>query len=658
MIHPDHVEYAAWFEANPIEAHEIIFKHRREFTSCPDQHELLRRLHNVDNDPQYHNVLAKCFREFGKSSLMEEFLILMLVWERTKNAMIIGDSWTMACQRLRSIRRELEDNVLINMIYGDQVGDTWSVDTLVLANNAMVKALGARMPLRGLKHEQWRPSLCLIDDLESRDSVRTPGLRQQTKDWYYKDLEPVNPFMRKLVTMTPLDPDSWGEDASKSGDFSVLTVPIKYVDEYGTVQSSWAEKFTLEKIDEIEKRLRLAGQGDAFASEYMMQAVDPSSKLFTSDNFLFDPNLVRTWQPTIVAYDPARTVNPNSATTGKVVASWIGRRLIVWEASGEKWLPNQLEEDIFRTDKDYEPTVIGIEKDGLSEWVEQPIRLAMLRRQNLIPIRYVKAPRDKNRFISELQPLFSRGEIVFAGPREKFTEAVAQFSSFPNGRIDIPNAFAYLLNEQLHPGLPVYEDAYERHVSDELLLRSGPITLAINSGPTGSTAVLFQYKQLVLTILNSWASGGDAGQSIPSFIQEATLFAGRTLNVIAPPSHYESYNSFGLRAVCRGICELRKGGDVVKGREFIRLLFRSEHAGCPRILIGREASWFRRAVFGGYARIEGMTEPKPSLYSTMVEAVESAAAMINAPNIGQSVQRIEYTADGTPYQSAVVDHRR
>ena len=111
---------------------------------------------------------------------------------------------------------------------------------------------------------------------------------------------------------------------------------------------------------------------------------------------------------------PASTLRvAPSATTGKAVWSWIGRRLIVWELKAERWSPDEIIADILDTNDRYSPVWLGVEKTGLNEWIMQPLRQAA--RGRLLPIRGVEAPRGKLDFIRSLQPFFAAGEVLIIG---------------------------------------------------------------------------------------------------------------------------------------------------------------------------------------------------------------------------------------------------
>jgi predicted phage terminase large subunit-like protein len=127
--------------------------------------------------------------------------------------------------------------------------------------------------------------------------------------------------------------------------------------------------------------------------------------------------------------------------------------MVIWDAGAEMWKPDELIDHVFKIADQYQPVEIGVEEDGLNEFVLQPLRHEQLRRNMLVPIRAMKAPKGKIAFIESLQPFFLAGEVSFA---KELPALVQQFLAFPTGHIDAPNALAYAL--RMRPGLVVYDD--------------------------------------------------------------------------------------------------------------------------------------------------------------------------------------------------------
>jgi hypothetical protein len=636
--------------ADPMQAHQILFQSRHPNITPHFHKELISLLHS-----DHTRVLALCFRGSGKSSLAEECITFLAASAQVHNVLIVAESWLRACDRLRAIRRELETNEWLIEMFGNQLGDTWQESRLILNNGVAITAHGAGQALRGTKHLIYRPDFCFVDDLESAESVATEDARRKLSDWFYSDLIPaLDPDYRIRVAATPLHPESLAVSLSRAEDWRSQTVPIEYIDEDGARRSSWPDRFPLVRIDAEKRSYVIAGKQHKYAQEYMMQAISPEAQMFREAMFQFEL-VTRTNEPVYVAIDPARTVKETSATTGVVVGSWVGRRLIIWEARPYRITPAEIIDLIFRLEQKYRPIAIGIERDGLEEFLLQPIRHEQIRRATLLPIKALRAPRGQGKleFIGRLQPLFQAGDVTFAGDRENFGDAISQFLGFPSGFVDVPNACAFLF--EMRGGIPVYEDAGLHNLTSHIYSRPGAFMLAVNAGSFGTAAVLFQYAARVLWVYKDWVSEADAGQSLSSFIEEARMFANRPVQCVAPPFHFDAKNSFGLLASLRGVTELRRAGDPVRGREVIRDLLRTQMQGNPRLLIGPEASWTARALLGGHVKEVGKAEPKDSLYATLMTGLEAALAQTKLE--AGPHQAIAYTPTGAAYQTAEVGRR-
>jgi hypothetical protein len=642
----DRIALAHMVLSNPVEAHEVVFAHRHSAKSSQAHRELIKRYHSP-----LPYVIGMCHRGFAKSTLLEETAAIKAATGQVEHVLIIGDTEPRALERLASIRQEFEDNKYLNYLCGDLQGDNWGGRRITLSNGCAFSALGQGQSLRGIKQGSHRPDFCIIDDLENEESVDTKEARRKVWNWFWKVLKPalhIKDFRIRMAA-TPLHPESCAMRLSQMKEVDTLFVPVEFIDYFGERQSSWPDMFSLDAIDELRRTYINAGQLDKFMSEYMVQAVDPGTRLFSKEMFKFDPALARSWHPTYAVIDPARSVKSSSSTTGVAVASWVGRKLVIWEARGPRILPSEIIDECFRIEEKYNPIAIGVEKDGLEQFIMEPLRHEQINRSSLLPIRELKAPKGKTEFIGRLQPLFTNGDIVFAGTSGQFDDAVAQFLAFPTGEIDIPNALAYLLHPSLRLGTPVYEDTSGHHIDDEIYKRPAPYTLAINVGSYGVAAALFQYCDRILLIHKDWASEGTSFQ-LTGIIEEARLYANKQVQVICPSHHWDARNSFGLLAAVRGTADLRKGGALDTGREVLRELLRGEIKSEPRLKIGPDAVWTRKAMLGGYVWAQGATGPKENIYSTLMNALESAIAPISYQSV--SSQPVAFTPDGVRYETA------
>ena len=635
---------------NPRLAHQTFFAHRHPQDTPYFHYEIIDLWHN----PKITKGLVQAFRGAGKSTIAEEAIIIQAVYRQFYNGIILGETYERAVERLRAIKHEFENNQFIQELFGDMVGSTWSEGKIVLSNGVIIQAFGRGQSLRGSKHLDRRPDRAFGDDVEDDDSVQTPEAIGKTVSWWTGVVEPaLDPVHIIRVNGTPLNPKSLICQLEHDPSWTSLKYPIKHKSDIDLWQSSWPSRFSMDFINEKEQSNYRLGKGDKFMQEYMCQAEDPAEKPFTADMFTITPT-VRAWHTVYSIYDPARTTNRASATTGVCHFSWVNNRLIVWDAYGKYWKPDEIIADIFESDNTYAPAVIGVEQDGLHEFILQPLRQEQLRRGYSIPLRALKAPKGKIDFIKALQPFFKAKEILFAKP---LAEAQAQFLSFPSGNIDIPNALAYAL--LLRPGQLIYDNFGRDNIAEDVnpTMRD-PFYLCLNATSQFVTGVLIQQTSRGNThVLADWIHEGNAGQCLQGLVAAARLASGGASNLhyVVGPVHFATYDTMGLRPAARHIpVDLRRGGAEIDGREEVRRLIADR-----KLIVASKARWTLNGFSAGYAKeitragvVSDFAAPGP--YRTLLEGLETFAAMLRYHGDNDDMP-VAYatTSDGRRYISSL-----
>jgi hypothetical protein len=107
--------------------------------------------------------------------------------------LILSDSTPQANELLGHIRRELETNPALADRYPHAagVGPVWRVNRLQLRNGAVLEALGRGSRVRGRRSRQHRPSLVILDDVQSNRDVISPTLRRTAWDWVTREVVPA-----------------------------------------------------------------------------------------------------------------------------------------------------------------------------------------------------------------------------------------------------------------------------------------------------------------------------------------------------------------------------------------------------------------------------------------------------------------------------------
>src|SRR6516225_9807156 len=216
-------------------------------------------------------VLIQAFRGAAKSTLAEEAILIQALLRSFHNAIILGETYERAVERLRAIKHEIEN----------------------------------------------------------KDSVISPEAIEKTKTWLLATVLPaLEPGALIRINGTPLHPRSVICQLAADSGWTTRAYPILYKDDAGAECSIWPERFPLAEIARKRADYARLGMAHSFAQEYLCQAEDPSSKPFTDALIRVEP-VVRTWHAVYAMCDPARSVRSTSATTGMAVWSWIANRLVV-----------------------------------------------------------------------------------------------------------------------------------------------------------------------------------------------------------------------------------------------------------------------------------------------------------------------------------------
>jgi hypothetical protein len=633
-------------------AHAALFGHRHPNVTPALHYEIIDLWHSP-----HPKVEVMAFRGAGKSTLSEEAVIVEACLRQFKNAIVLGSSYDRAVERLTSVKHEFETNPFIEELFGDLVGKTWNEGEIVLANGVKIQAKGIEQSMRGTKHLDQRPDRLFADDIEEQENVDTPEARLKFLRRFMKVVVPaLAPEAHIRVLATPLDREALAMQLAKDQGWVTRVFPIETIDELGERKAAWPDRYPLEWIDATRSDFERLGLLTEYKQEYMCEAEDPASKTFTADLFRVEP-IVRTWQGTFAFFDPARTVKATSSTTGWAVWSWVNNRLIVWDSGAALLKPDEIVNQIFVIDEQYSPVEIGVERDGLEEFLLQPLRQEQSRRNTIVPIRAMKAPVGKMSFIKGLQPFFKAREIVFV---KHMPELQAQLLSFPSGRIDAPNALAYAL--KMRPGAPVYEDFNVVNIFEDLaVVARTPAWLALNATTGWTTGVLVQAVEGVLHVVADWVREGDPGQVLASIVAAAGLEIGRTpLRVVAGPMHFTGHDAVGLRAAANKVpVSLRTGADLATGQAEIRALLKTTSRGQPSLRVSTNARWTLNAFAGGYCRdvlrtgeLSEFTKTGP--HKVLMEGLEAFAGLLRGGVAGDddSERNYAYAADGRRYLSA------
>ena len=165
---------------------QILFPDKFALPFCKELHEyfvqIRRDEHTNTEAPREHaKTTIKCFLIPIFQALVEpgSFRHYINVQATTSKAITVNTS----------IKIELETNLMIREMYGDQVGlSKWTDKQFVLGNGTIFTAVGAGESIRGLNYRNVRPDYLIVDDLYDEKDINNVESTRKKTDWFWSSL--------------------------------------------------------------------------------------------------------------------------------------------------------------------------------------------------------------------------------------------------------------------------------------------------------------------------------------------------------------------------------------------------------------------------------------------------------------------------------------
>lgn len=622
-------------------AARMCFPHRHSQES-PDFHvELVDMMRTADEF-----VVLEVFREGGKTTISEEFVTMEALFGNFQYQLIVGETFTKACQRLDSIKGEIVGNQLLKTLFGAQKGDPWNEWFIRMKNGAVIQAVGWDQEHRGYLINGRRPDRVLLDDIENKTLVRDSAMVQEQMRRFWGELVPaMDKVTRRIrVNGTPLADDCMITRFKADPSFIVGRFPICDVspDDLDNPQakSIWPSRYSMEWIRNERDRFARNGMLAQFNQEYMLVSAQTQGKPFREEQLRFEAIEPWGWMPKKVIMDPARTTDvKKSDQTGAVVVSKQATRIYVHESRAEYWKPDQIIGGCFDMSARHGDAEVCVEKNSLDQWLLQPMRAEMIRRGQSLPLRPMLAPQvtSKDGFILGLQPFMEAGEIIFIGGREAHAVLIGQILNFPSGRKDVINALAYA--PRVFGGNPVYEDFGIQNIESGLEPQRGaPLILGVHAEGDTIAACLVAIHGQAMVVLCDWISqlnAPDALSDISRLVRAG--WPGHRVSAIVPADLFDQQlRNPVVRALKAQQLAVHRGAYAGQARGNLQPLIRTEMRGRRMLCVDREATHTCQSLAGGYCYAVGAGpnngSPEVGGYRLMAEALECLAATLLTAN--------------------------
>lgn len=271
-------------EADPIAWMKFFFYKFAKYEFAGFQKKAIRRIIN-HSEGNWYEVLSWA-RELAKSTIVMMTVLYLVIVKKNKRVIILASATSDAAIKLLNVyRAQFEANERLRYFYGDMRGTKWTEDYFVLSNRASFMAMGWGQSPRGVKLDEVRPDLLLMDDYDTDEECRNIEVLNNKWRWFENALFFTRSISEALLTIWTgniIAKDCCvvraGNKARELADrekplghwdiINLRMVDINHPDpqeDYRSGKSVWPEKNSEEAVDEVLAQVSLAaGQKECF----------------------------------------------------------------------------------------------------------------------------------------------------------------------------------------------------------------------------------------------------------------------------------------------------------------------------------------------------------------------------------------------------------
>jgi len=432
--------------------------------------ELHEQIFSLIDDPKKQKVAIAAPRGFGKTTIDTiAYPARNILFDMKKFIVPISATATSAVMQGENLKSELRSNVDIKRLFPPIETKNFSKEQWTTSNGIMVMPRGAGQQVRGILYERFRPDLIICDDLETSEGVRSEEQREKLLDWFLEDVcnsvDRGSKDWKIVVVGTVLHEDSLLVHLLEDPDWHSVSLSICN----DKLESNWPDFMSDKDVRALHASFKRKGKLDSFYREYRNMPVSTEDATFRQSYFksYSEPELVSKGEDreliNVVLLDPAKTVKIHSAESSilGVGVSRESHRIYVRDVVSGRFYPDEMYDEMFKMIDRLNAFILGVEVTSLNEFIVQPIKNEMNKRNSNPRLLELKARASKEDRIAQLVPYYRQGYIYH---NETCCEGLeSQLMAFPRSRLwDIMDAFAYIVEvmEMEHQYFdPINEDA-------------------------------------------------------------------------------------------------------------------------------------------------------------------------------------------------------
>ncbi len=278
----------------------------------------IRIAHTLDNEAF---ILP---RGYSKTTLINAMDLRDIAYAIEAFILYVSETATHASNQLQTVRRQLEENELLRMVFGDLVPDRtssrkWTDTEIETTHGVRMEAIGTGGQIRGKSKDAQRPTRIVVDDFQDAETIRlSETQREKDLRWFLQVLLPARDILgpdEEDNTRTKMDvvgtmPHKQSVIALLADDPDWMSVRFGARDRQHDMLWEWAIDET--KLDKLRATYERAGQLDIFELEYNSFVMDDDGAAFPVDKIVYIVRPSEWFVSKCVVCDPAISKNPKA----------------------------------------------------------------------------------------------------------------------------------------------------------------------------------------------------------------------------------------------------------------------------------------------------------------------------------------------------------
>jgi len=330
---------------------------------------------------------------------------------------------------------------------------TLSITHTAEQKTSKVRFLTREKKIRGARAKGGsRPTLIILDDIESYETVESKLERERTKRFVYGEvLKAFDAKKFKFINIgNYIHQDSIVVNFENDKRFKTVKIPI-----FDEGKSVWEDRFSTQLMRDEYESYKDGGQGNLWLMEMMCQIIDEENAVFKRSDFCYiqKEEALKLSRYTYTLCDLALTQNARSDYTAFVTIGLSEENdIFVLDVTAGKWSAktDKIGRELYALYEREKPIRIGIENKAGVEGFFFVLDTLAKENGSYLPLDEIKAsnvPDAKFKRISALQPLFRAKKIHFCEGIEFLSELEEELLTFPRSKHDdLVDALSYLQN--------------------------------------------------------------------------------------------------------------------------------------------------------------------------------------------------------------------